>query len=148
MDFVFVKVILTSVAFCLGLLNLLVMLEMMEKIKLFGFPYKTLSTWHRRQGDAIACLFFLIAAMCVKFFVLEGEPEWRSPRVAGHMIFAALTLCLVVTKLLIVNLKALKKGYRVIDYIGASLFTSLVIAAGSSAGWYFYTWIMVARPKF
>ena len=148
MDQVLVKVLLTTVAFLLGVLNLLVMLEMMEKITLFGLPYEALSTWHRRQGDAIACLFFIIAAMCIKFFVLEGEPDWGSLRVAGHMLFAALALVLVVCKLLIVNVKAFKPGYRVIDYLGASLFTSLAIAAGCSAGWYFYTWFAVARPRF
>ncbi len=148
MDFVLVKVFITTLAFALGVLNLLVMLEMMERIRLFGLPYETLSLWHRRQGDVILVLFFTAAAMCVKFFVLEGEPDWGSPRVAAHMIVAALILLLVVSKVLIVNVKAFKRGYRVIDYIGASLFTSLVIVFGTSAGWYFYKWITVARPQF
>ena len=148
MDFVLVKVIITTLAFVLGVLNLLVMLEMMEKIRLFGLPYETLSRWHRRQGDVILILFFAAAAMCVKFFVLEGEPDWGSPRVAAHMIVASVMLCLVVSKVLIVNVKWFKKGYRVIDYIGASLFTSLVVVFGTSAGWYFYKWLTVARPQF
>ncbi len=148
MDFVLVKVILASAAFLLGVLNLLVMLEMMQKITLFGLPYATLSLWHRRQGDVIAVLFFVTAAMCVKFFVLEGEPDWGAPRVAAHMIVAALMLLLVASKVLIVNVKKLNKGYRYIDSIGASLFTSLVLVFGTSALWYFYKWITVARPKF
>ena len=148
MDFVLVKVILASVAFLLSVLNLLVMLEMMQKITLFGLPYPTLSLWHRRQGDVIAALFFVTAAMCVKFFVLEGQPNWGSLRVAGHMIFAAAALVLVAGKLLIVNVKPLRKGYRYIDYIGASLFASLTIVFGTGAAWYFYKWITVARPKF
>ena len=148
MDFVFVKVILASVAFLLGVLNLVVMLEMMQKIRLFGLPYETLSRWHRRQGDAILLLFLTTAAMCVKFFMLEGEPDWSDPRVAAHMIAASLMLVLVVSKVLIVNVKALNKGYRYIDYIGASLFTSLVVVFGTSTLWYFYKWITVARPTF
>src|SRR3972149_6736804 len=127
MDFVLVKVVITTLAFILGVLNLLVMLEMREKTRLVGLSYETLSRWHRRQGDVILVLFFTAAAMCVKFFVLEGEPDWGSPRVAAHMIVAALILLLVVSKVLIVNVKAFKRGYRVIDSIGASLFTSLVI---------------------
>jgi hypothetical protein len=133
MDFVLVKVFITTLAFLLGVLNLLVMLEMMEKIRLFGLPYEVLSLWHRRQGDALLVLFFTAAAMCVKFFVLEGEPDWGSPRVAAHMVVAALLLCLVVSKVLIVNLKPFKRGYRFIDCIGASLFTSLVVVFGTSS---------------
>ena len=148
MDFVLVKVFITTLAFALGVLNLLVMLEMMEKIRLFGLPYETLSLWHRRQGDVILVLFFTAAAMCVKFFVLEGEPDWGAPRVAAHMIFASLVLLLVLSKVLIVNVKVFKRGYRIIDYIGASLFTSLLVVFGTSAAWYFYKWITVARPQF
>jgi len=148
MDFVLAKVILASAAFLLGVLNLLVMLEMMQKIRLFGLPYQTLSVWHRRQGDVIALLFFVTAAMCVKFFVLEGRPDWGSLRVAGHMLFAPLALLLIAGKLLIVNLKALARGYRYIDYIGASLFASLVVVFGTSALWYLYKWLTIARPRF
>jgi hypothetical protein len=148
MDFVLLKVILASVAFLLGVLNLLVMLEMMQKITVFGLPYETLSLWHRRQGDVIAALFAVTAAMCIKYFVLEGEPEWDSPRVAGHMLFAALVLALVAGKLLIVNVPRLRRGYRYIDYIGASLFASLILVFGTSAAWYFYKWITFARPRF
>lgn len=148
MDQVLVKVIITTVAFLLGVLNLLVMLEMMQKIKLFGLPYRTLSLWHRRQGDVIAVLFCVTAAMCVNFFVLQGEPDTGSLRVVGHMVFAALALCLVVSKLLIVNVRKLQKGYRHIETIGASLFASLVIVFGTSAVWYLYKWITVARPRF
>ena len=148
MDFVLLKVMLASAAFLLGLLNLLVMLEMMQKISLFGLPYETLSLWHRRQGDVIAALFAVTAGMCVKFFVLEGEPDWGDPRVAAHMMVASLMLLLVVSKVLIVNVKGLNAGYRYIDYIGASLFTSLVVTFGTSAAWYFYKWITVARPRF
>src|SRR3972149_2795138 len=140
MDFVLVKVIITSLAFVLGVLNLLVMLVMMQKVKLFRLPYKALSRWHRRQGDVILILFFVAAAMCIHFFVINGEPEWRDWRVAAHMLFAPLALLLIVSKVLIVNVKKLKKGYRYIDYIGASLFTSLVIVFGTSALWYFYKW--------
>ncbi len=147
-DFVLLKVILASLAFLLGVLNLLVMLEMMQKIRLFGLPYETLSLWHRRQGDVIAALLALTAAMCVKYFVLEGEPEWDSPRVAGHMLFAGLALLLVAGKLLIVNIRKLQRGYRYIDYIGASLFASLVVVFGTSAAWYFYKWFTVARPQY
>ncbi len=148
MDFVLVKVILTTLAFLLGVLNLLVMLEMMQKVKVFGLPYEVLSRWHRRQGDGIAVLFFVTAAMCVKFFVLEGEPDWGSPRVAAHMLFAAGILGLVVAKLCIVNIPKLQGGYRYIDYLGVSLFTGLVGVFGTSAAWYLYKWITVARPKF
>ncbi|HEY7678127.1 MAG TPA: DUF6529 family protein [Candidatus Methylomirabilis sp.] len=148
MDLVLVKAVLASVAFLLGVLSLLVMLEMMQKVRLFGLPYETLSLWHRRQGDAIGALFAVTAAMCVKYFVLEGEPDWGSPRVAAHMIVASLMLLLVVSKVLIVNVKGFNKGYRYIDYIGASLFTSLLVVFGTSAAWYFYKWITVARPRF
>ncbi len=148
MDFVLVKVLISSLAFLLGVLNLLVMLEMMQKVKLFGLSYQALSRWHRRQGDVIALLFFVTAAMCIKFFVLEGEPDWSSPRVAAHMIFAAVILILVVAKLCIVNIRKLQAGFRYIDYLGASLFTGLVVVFGTSAAWYFYKWITLARPKF
>ena len=148
MDLVLVKVVITTLAFILGVLNLLVMLEMMEKIRLFGLSYPALSRWHRRQGDVIAILLFVTATMCIKFFVLEGEPDWRSPRVAAHMVFASLVLFLVACKLCIVNLRACKGGYRFIDFLGASLFASLVVAFGTSAAWYFYQWITVARPQF
>src|SRR3989304_2662349 len=108
MDLVLVKVVITTLAFILGVLNLLVMLEMMEKIRLFGLSYETLSRWHRRQGDVILVLFFT----------------------AAPMIFASLVLLLVLSKVLIVNVKVFKRGYRIIDYIGASLFTSLLVVFG------------------
>jgi hypothetical protein len=64
------------------------------------------------------------------------------------MLFAVLMLALVAGKLLIVNVRRLRKGYRYIDYIGASLFTSLIMVFGTSAAWYFYKWITFARPRF
>jgi hypothetical protein len=62
------------------------------------------------------------------------------------MLFAGVILILVAAKLCIVNIPWLQGGYRFIDYIGASLFTGLVVVFGSSAAWYFFKWISGPPP--
>ncbi|MBI4587578.1 MAG: hypothetical protein HY725_01960 [Candidatus Rokubacteria bacterium] len=135
MDIIFLKALGASLAFVLAVLNLLIMLQLYGKIRLFRWPSESLAWWHRRQGDVILVLFVLIAYHCVRY----GYVDPGSPRVLGHSILGSLTMAVITLKLLTVRWIP-----RLMDYvavIGATLFVATTGTVLTSALWYFLFWI-------
>jgi hypothetical protein len=143
LDFVFWKSLGASVAFVLAVLNLLIMLQLYGKIRLFSGAPQFLARWHRRQGDVILVLFVLIAYNCVT----RGYVDPDSPRVLAHAVLGSLTLAVITLKFVTVNW--IPRLMERIAIIGASLFVATTGTIFTSALWYFVTWIREgARPLY
>ncbi len=135
MDIILLKALGASAAFVLAVLNLLIMLQLYGKIRLFPWASESLAWWHRRQGDVILVVFVLIAYHCVRY----GYIDPGSPRVLGHSILGGLTMAVITLKLLTVRWIP-----RLMDHIavvGATLFAATTGTVMTSALWYFLTWI-------
>jgi len=143
LDWVFWKSVGASVAFALAVLNLLIMLQLYRKIRLFPGQAAFLARWHRRQGDVILVLFVSIAYNCVT----RGYVDPAQPRVLAHATLGGLTLATITFKFVTVNWIP-----RLMDHIaviGATLFTLTTGTVFTSALWYFLTWIREgARPVY
>jgi hypothetical protein len=50
MDLIFLKTLGASLAFVLAILNLVIMLQLYGKVRLFAWAPESLAWWHRRQG--------------------------------------------------------------------------------------------------
>ncbi len=132
-----------SLAFLLAVLNLLIMLQLYGKIRLFPWASESLSWWHRRQGDAILVLFVFIAYHCVRY----GYVDPGSPRVLGHSILGSLTMAVIALKFLTV--RWIPRLMNHIAIIGATLFLATTGTVFTSALWYFLSWIREgARPVY
>lgn len=143
MDFLFWKSLGASVAFVLAVLNLLIMLQLYGKIRLFSGAPAFLARWHRRQGDVILVLFVLIAYNCVT----RGYVDPGSPRVLAHAVLGSLTLAVIALKFVTVNW--IPRLMNHIAVIGATLFVATTGTVVTSALWYFVTWIREgARPVY
>lgn len=143
MDFLFWKSLGASVAFVLAVLNLLIMLQLYGKIRLFSGAPAFLARWHRRQGDVILVLFVLIAYNCVT----RGYVDPGSPRVLAHAVLGSLTLAVIALKFVTVNW--IPRLMKHIAVIGATLFVATTGTVVTSALWYFVTWIREgARPVY
>lgn len=143
MDFLFWKSLGASVAFLLAVLNLLIMLQLYGKIRLFSGAPAFLARWHRRQGDVILVLFVLIAYNCVT----RGYVDPGSPRVLAHAVLGSLTLAVIALKFVTVNW--IPRLMNHIAVIGATLFVATTGTVVTSALWYFVTWIREgARPVY
>jgi len=143
MDFVFWKSVGASLAFTLAVLNLLIMLQLYGKIRLFSGAPAFLARWHRRQGDVILVLFVVIAYNCVT----RGYVDPDSPRVVAHAVLGSLTLAVIALKFATVNW--IPRLMNHIAVIGATLFVVTTGTVFSSALWYFLTWIREgARPVY
>ena len=143
MDVILLKAVGASLAFVLAVLNLLIMLQLYGKIRLFPWASEPLGWWHRRQGDVILVLFVLIAYHCVRY----GYIDPGSPRVLGHSILGSLTLAVIALKF--VTVRWIPRLMDHIAVIGASLFVATMGTVFTSALWYFATWIREgARPMY
>lgn len=143
LDFLFWKSLGASVAFGLAVLNLLIMLQLYGKIRLFSGAPEFLARWHRRQGDVILVLFVLIAYNCVT----RGYVDPGSPRVLAHATLGSLTLAVITFKFITVNW--IPRLMTHIAVIGATLFVVTTSTVFTSALWYFTTWIREgARPLY
>jgi len=142
-DFLFWKSLGASVAFVLAVLNLLIMLQLYGKIRLFSGAPAFLARWHRRQGDVILVLFVVIAYNCVT----RGDVDPGSPRVLAHAVLGSLTLAVIALKFVTVNW--IPRLMNHIAVIGATLFVATTGTVVTSALWYFVTWIREgARPVY
>lgn len=124
-----------SLAFLLAVLNLLIMLQLYGKTRLFPWASESLAWWHRRQGDVILVFFILIAYHCVRY----GYIDPGSPRVLSHSILGGLTMAVITLKLLTV--RWIPRLMDHITVIGATLFVATTGTVLTSALWYFLTWI-------
>ncbi len=140
---ILLKALGASVAFVLAVLNLLIMLQLYGKIRLFPGASESLAWWHRRQGDMILVLFVLIAYHCLRY----GYIDPGSPRVLSHSILGSLTLAVIALKFLTV--RWIPRLMDHIAVIGATLFVATTGTIFTSALWYFLTWISEgARPTY
>ena len=143
LDWVFWKSVGAALAFALAVLNLLIMLQLYGKIRLFPWAPDSLAWWHRRQGDVILVVFILIAYHCVKYGYVDPD----SPRVLSHSILGSLTMAVITLKLLTV--RWIPRLMERIAIIGATLFVATTGTVLTSALWYFLTWIREgARPVY
>lgn len=143
MDIIFVKSILATLAFALALLNLLIMGQLYGKIHLFPLRPKTLSHWHRRQGDVILLLFIFVAYHCLTEATVDPK-DWR---VLAHAVFGSAVLALILFKVMVVRF--LPRLMPSIANIGSALFVSTTGVLLTSALWYFITWWQSgARPTY
>ena len=143
MDIILLKALGASLAFVLAVVNLLIMLQLYGKIRLFPWAPDSLAWWHRRQGDVILVVFILIAYHCVKYGYVDPD----SPRVLSHSILGSLTMAVITLKLLTV--RWIPRLMERIAIIGATLFVATTGTVLTSALWYFLTWIREgARPVY
>ena len=143
MDVILLKALGASLAFVLAVLNLLIMLQLYGKIRLFPGASESLAWWHRRQGDVILVLFVLIGYHCLRY----GDIDPSSPRVLGHSILGGLTMAVIALKFLTV--RWIPRLMEHIAVIGATLFVTTTGTVLTSALWYFLTWIREgARPVY
>src|SRR5215470_987569 len=94
MDVFLLKALGASLAFGLAVLNLVIMLQLYGKVRLFPWTPESLAWWHRRQGNVILVLFVLIAYHCVKYGCIDPA----SPRVLSHSVLGSLALALIALK--------------------------------------------------
>ncbi len=135
MDIFLLKALGASLAFVLAVLNLLIMLELYGKIRVFPWAPESLAWWHRRQGDVILILFVLIAYHCVRY----GYIDPASPRVLSHSILGSLTMAVIALKF--ATVRWIPRWMGRITVIGAALFLATTGTVFTSALWYFLTWI-------
>lgn len=143
MDIFLLKALGASLAFGLAVLNLLIMLQLYGKVRLFPWTPESLAWWHRRQGDVILVLFVLIAYHCVKY----GYIDPASPRVLSHSVLGSLTLAVIALKF--VAVRWVPRWMERIAVIGGALFAATTGTVLTSVLWYFVTWIREgARPSY
>lgn len=143
MDVFLLKGLGASLAFGLAVLNLLIMLQLYAKVRLFPLTPESLAWWHRRQGDVILVLFVVIAYDCVKY----GYIDPASPRVLSHSVLGSLTLAVIALKFVVV--RWVPRWRERIVVIGGALFAATTGTVLTSVLWYFVTWIREgARPGY
>src|SRR5262245_13951874 len=141
MDVFLLKALGASLAFGLAVLNLLIMLQLYGKARLFPWTPESLACWHRRQGDVILVLFVLIAYHCVKY----GYIDPASLRVLSHSVLGSLTLAIIALKF--VTVRWVPRWMERIALIAGALFAATTGTVLTSVLWYFITWIRDgARP--
>src|SRR5262252_5240012 len=118
MDVFLLKVLGASLAFGLAVLNLVIMLQLYGKVRLFPWTPESLAWWHRRQGDVILVLFGLIAYHCVKY----GYIDPASPRVLSHSVLGSLALAMIALKF--VAVRWVPRWMERIGVIGGALFAA------------------------
>jgi hypothetical protein len=135
MDLIALKVMAASVAMILVVLQGLIMLQVYGKPQLFPVRMKTLTAWHRRQGDVLLVLFALVAYQCVT----KAAVDWGDWRVVAHAASAMVALAAIVAKLLMVQV--FPRAQRYITAVGITLFIAALGATGTTVLWYFYWWL-------
>ena len=134
MDIILIKASLAALAFILAVVQVLLMLQLYGKIRIFPGSPSTLAWWHRREGDLLLLIFVAIAYHCVTLAFIDRE----SSRVVSHAIFGSLLLAVILFKVIVVRWLPGVMPY--IAWIGSALF---IVATGTiltSAGYYFYLW--------
>jgi hypothetical protein len=131
MDIALIKSLLTALAFALGVLNVLQMLQLFGKISLFRLPTRTLRRWHRLNGLAVLLTFGFVAFHCLKIWSLAPD----TARIWLHAAFGTLGLFLIALKVTAVRwVPRLMDG---IVWIGTALFVSTTGIFLTSAAYYF-----------
>jgi hypothetical protein len=131
MDITLIKSLLTALAFGLGILNVLQMLQLFGKISLFRLPTRTLRRWHRLNGLALLVIFGFVAYHCLRIWPVTPD----TARVWLHAAFGTLGLLLIALKV-----TAVRWVPRLMDgvvWIGTALFVTTTGIFLTSAAYYF-----------
>ncbi len=136
MDLIALKVMTASVAMVAVVLQGLIALQLYGKIRLFPLHGETLGRWHRRQGDALAIIFVLVAFACVT----QLGVDWGDWRVVCHIGAAVVTLAAVITKILMVQV--FPRALRYVTPVGIILFLAALTATGTTVLWYVHMWLV------
>ena len=134
MDIILIKSSLAAMAFILAVVQVLLMLQLYGKIRIFPGSPSTLAWWHRREGDLLLLIFVGIAYHCVTRAFIDRE----SSRVVSHAIFGSVLLAVIFFKVLVVRWLPSVMPY--VAWIGSTLFILTTGAVLTSAGYYFYLW--------
>ena len=134
MEIILIKASLAAIALILAVMQVLLMLQLYGKIRIFPGSPETLAWWHRREGDLLLLIFVAIAYHCVTRAAIDP----LSSRVVSHAIFGSILLTIIFFKVIVVRWVPGLMSY--IAWIGSALF---IVATGTvltSAGYYFYLW--------
>jgi hypothetical protein len=134
MDIIFVKACLASLALVLAIVQVLLMLQLYGKIRIFPGSAETLAWWHRREGDVLLLIFVAIAYHCIVYGVIDPF----SSRVISHAVFGSVLLAVILFKIVVV--RWLTRVMPYVAWIGSALFVLTTGAVLTSAGYYFYLW--------
>lgn len=134
MDIIFIKASLAAVAFILAVIQVLLMLQLYGKVRIFPGSPAILARWHRREGDLLLLIFVVIAYHCVTRAVIDRE----SSRIVSHATFGSLLLAVIFFKVVVV--RWLPKVMPYVAWIGSTLFILVTGTVLTSAGYYFYLW--------
>lgn len=134
MDIILLKSSLAALAFILAVIQVLLMLQLYGKIRLFPGSAETLAWWHRREGDLLLLIFIAIAYHCVTQAVIDPF----SSRVVSHAVLGSLLLAVIFFKVVVVRWLARVMPY--IAWVGSALLLLVTGTVLTSAGYYFYFW--------
>ena len=134
MDIIMIKAFLAAIAVILAVLQVLLMLQLYGKIRIFPGSPATLASWHRREGDLLLLIFVGIAYHCIT----RAQIDPSSSRVFYHAIFGSFLLAVIFFKVLVV--RWLPKVMSHVAWIGSALFLLVSGTVLTSAGYYFYLW--------
>ncbi len=134
MDIIFVKASLATLALILAVIQVLLMLQLYGKVRIFPGAPATLARWHRREGDLLLLIFVFIAYHCVTRAVIDRD----SSRIISHATFGSLLLTVIFFKLVVV--RWLPNVMPYVAWIGSALFILVTGTVLTSAGYYFYLW--------
>jgi hypothetical protein len=120
-----VKVLLASVAFALGVYQLVLIAVGYGKLKLGVLDPAPASLAHRAVGDTIALLLLCTGVMCVSFYGFEDDAR-------GHAIAGTALLAVLAVKISVVR-RDFGLG-RFLPVLGLTVFALLAVTWATSAG--------------
>jgi hypothetical protein len=129
----FTKSILALILVALGLINAVVMLELLGRAGEKRFDAKRLRFIHHLNGYIFLLLYLFIAYLCIK--IMRGMGGELPSRAALHSLLAAAGFFLLGLKLLIVRFY--KKYYSMAVPMGIGVLLLLLTTTALSAGHYF-----------
>lgn len=143
MDIILLKSSLAALAFILAVIQVLLILQLYGKIRLFPGSAETLTWWHRREGDLLLLIFIAIAYHCVT----QAFFDPFSSRVVSHAVLGSLLLAVIFFKVVVVRWLARVMPY--IAWVGSALFLLVTGTVLTSAGYYFYfLWVEGIRISY
>lgn len=129
----FTKSILSLVLLGMGILNLIVMLQLLGRAGEKKPDPKRLRMIHRVNGYLFILFFLVISYICIK--IMRGMGQDLNPRAALHGMMASATFFLLSIKILIV--RHYKKFYSMGVPMGIGVVLLLLVTTATSAGYYF-----------
>ena len=129
----FTKSILSLILLGMGILNMIVMLQILGRTGEKKSDPKRLRMIHRVNGYLFILFFLVISYICIK--IMRGMGQDLNPRAALHATIASATFFLLCFKILIV--RHYKKYYSMGVPMGIGVVLLLLVTTATSAGYYF-----------